>query len=274
MTTATSPSPAHNYAPPVNRRNHWHPCLADVAAGTAVELDEDIDAEVGNYGVSDQRPGLSNVSVRWAPGDKWFYFLLTERGAANLWRGDTTGSSERLISGDSTVFEYSPASSDLAAYGQADPSSPGELYLWHDGASERLSDLNPWLRDLQLAQPESYEYTGLDGVPVHAWLQRPLAFAPATKLPAGALRALLHVLLGLQSGASDLRQHGLRRGLLQPTWHDGRLRSGVDQGQRGRPGRGGLRGDHAGRGRSAAPRIHGSTRSAHGRYRGQLRRVS
>ena len=173
----------HNYAPPVNRRNHWHPCLADVAAGTAVELDEDIDAEVGNYGVSDQRPGLSNVSVRWAPGDKWFYFLLTERGAANLWRGDTTGSSERLISGDSTVFEYSPASSDLAAYGQANPSSPGELFLWRDGASERLSDLNPWLRDLQLAQPESYEYTGLDGVPVHAWLQRPLDFDPQQSCP-------------------------------------------------------------------------------------------
>ena len=173
----------HNHAPPVNRRNHWHPCLADVAAGTAVKLDEDIDAEVGNYGVSDQRPGLSNVSVRWAPGDKWFYFLLTERGAANLWRGDTTGRSERLVSGDSTVFEYSPASGDLAAFGQADPANPGDLYLWRDGEHERLTDLNPWLRDVQLAQPESYEYAGLDNVPVHAWLQRPLDFEAQRSYP-------------------------------------------------------------------------------------------
>ncbi len=173
----------HNHPPPTNRRNFWQPHLADVAAGTAVKLDEDIDEEVGNYGVADQRVSLTNVTVKWAPGDKWIYFLLTERGAANLWRIDTQGVSERLLVGECTHFEYSPACGDVAAYGMADPSSPGDLYVWCDGESERLTDLNPWLRDISLSAPESYEFAGVDGVPVHAWLIRPLDFDPQRSYP-------------------------------------------------------------------------------------------
>ena len=173
----------HNHAPPVNRRNHWHICVADVEAGTAAELDETLDAEVGNYGVSDQRPGLSNVTVKWAPGDRWFHFQLTERGAANLWRGDAEGRSERLTRGESTVVQYSPAPGGLVACAVASPSSPGELVLWRAGRCEQLTDLNPWLRDLQLSPPESYEYEGLDGVPIHSWLMRPLNFDPQRRYP-------------------------------------------------------------------------------------------
>ena len=173
----------HNHPPPTNRRNFWQPHLADVAAGTAVKLDEDIDEEVGNYGVADQRPSLTNVTVKWAPGDKWIYFLLTERGAANLWRIDVQGASERLLRGECTHFEYSPACGDLAAHGMADPSNPGDLYIWRDGDCERLTDLNPWLRDISLSTPESYEFAGVDGVPVHAWLIRPLDYDPQGSYP-------------------------------------------------------------------------------------------
>ena len=73
----------HNLPPPVNRRNFWQPHLADVAVGTAVKLGTDIDEEVGNYAVADQRVGLSNVSMKWAVGDEWIYYLLTEQGATN-----------------------------------------------------------------------------------------------------------------------------------------------------------------------------------------------
>ena len=180
----------HNHPPPVNRRFFWQPHLADVAAGTAVALDEDIDEEVGNYGVADQRTSLTNVTMKWAPGDHWIYFLLTERGAANLWRIDTTGASERLLAGDCTHFEYSPACGNLVAFGRASPASPGDLYLWRGwrgdlpGApGERLTDLNPWLRDVALSAPESYEFAGADGVPVHGWLMRPLQQDPQRRYP-------------------------------------------------------------------------------------------
>ena len=96
--------------------------------------------------------------MKWAVGDEWIYFLLTEQGAANLFRINTAGEYERLISGDSITFEYSPALGSIAAYGQSNPANPGDLYIWKDGESRALTNLNPWLRDHELSPPESYWY--------------------------------------------------------------------------------------------------------------------
>ena len=174
----------HNYPPPVNRRNFWQPHLADVVAGTAIKLGADIDEEVGNYAVADQRAGLANVTVKWAPGDPYIHFLMTQKGATNLYRIDTSGHYECLVSGDSVTFDYSPAAGEVVAYGQADPSNPGELYIWRGGSVERLTDLNPWLRDVALATPESYYYAGVDETPVHGWIMKPIGFEEGRKYPA------------------------------------------------------------------------------------------
>ncbi|MBK8021187.1 MAG: S9 family peptidase [Chloroflexi bacterium] len=173
----------HNSPPPVNRRNFWQPYLADVEAGTARKLGEDIDEEVGNYAVADQRKGLANVTVKWAPGDTYVYYLLTEKGATNLYRSDTAGHYEKLVGGNSVTFEYSSAGGDIVAFGQADPSNPGELYIWNQGEVTRLTDFNPWLRDHRLSPPEEYWYDGVDGARVHAWLIKPLDFQPGVKYP-------------------------------------------------------------------------------------------
>ena len=173
----------HNKVPPVNRRNFWQPHLADVAARKAWKLGADIDEEVGNYAVADQRVGLSNVSMKWAVGDEWIYFLLTEQGATNLFRINIKGEYERLVSGESITFEYSPAVGGKAAYGQADPSNPGELYFWDKGKSRKLTTLNPWLRDHELSAPESYWYEGVEGAKVHAWLMKPLSFEEGKAYP-------------------------------------------------------------------------------------------
>ncbi len=173
----------HNHAPPVNRRNFWQPHLASVEEGTAIKLGQDIDEEVGNYAVADQRKGLANVTVRWAAGDQWIYFLLTEQGATNLYRINTQGDYEKLVSGESVTFEYSPAAGDKVAYGQADPTNPGELYIWENGDTTKLTNLNPWLRDHQLATPEAYWYEGVDSAKVHAWLMKPVNFDPSKKYP-------------------------------------------------------------------------------------------
>ena len=173
----------HNHPPPVNRRNFWQPHIADVKARRAWKLNESIDEEVGNYAVADQRTSLSNVTVKWAPGDKWIYFLLTEQGATNLYRIDTAGQTECLVAGECINFEYSPARGGTVAFGQANPANPGELYVWQHGESRKLSNLNPWLRDHDLSAPQSLWYDGVDGAPVHGWLMKPLDFDPARKYP-------------------------------------------------------------------------------------------
>ena len=173
----------HNRPPPVNRRNFWQPHLADVEAGTAIKLGADIDEEVGNYAVADQRTGLSNVTMKWAADDEWIYFLLTEQGAASLYRINTGGEYEKLVGGDSVTFEYSPAAGGAVAYGQADPTNPGDLYVWQNGHSRKLTHLNPWLRDHRLAAPESYWYEGVEDAKVHAWLMKPLNFDSGRRYP-------------------------------------------------------------------------------------------
>ncbi|PJF27149.1 MAG: hypothetical protein CUN53_05145 [Phototrophicales bacterium] len=173
----------HNSPPPVNRRNFWQPYLADVEAGTAVKLGEDIDEEVGNYAVADQRKGLANVTIKWAPGDSSIYYLLTEKGATNLYKSDSAGNYEKIVGGNSVTFEYSPALGGIVAFGQADPSNPGELYIWKNGEVTKLTDFNPWLRDHRLSPPEEYWYDGVDGAKVHAWVIKPLDFRPGVKYP-------------------------------------------------------------------------------------------
>ncbi len=173
----------HNLPPPVNRRNFWQPYLVDVASRTARKLGEDIDEEVGNYAVADQRKGLANITLKWAAGDPYIYFLMTEKGATNLFRIDTSGNYERIVGGASVTFEYSPTVGGVVAYGQANPSNPGELFLWQEGASNLLSDFNPWLRDHRLSPPEEYWYDGLEGAKVHAWLVKPVDFDPARRYP-------------------------------------------------------------------------------------------
>ena len=173
----------HNHPPPVNRRNFWQPHLADVKARRAWKLNQAIDEEVGNYAVADQRSSLSNVTMKWAPGDPWIYFLLTEQGATNLYRIDTSGATECLVTGDCINFEYSPARGGTVAFGQANPANPGELFVWQNGESRQLSNLNPWLRDHVLSAPQSMWYDGVEGAPVHGWLMKPLGFDPARKYP-------------------------------------------------------------------------------------------
>jgi dipeptidyl aminopeptidase/acylaminoacyl peptidase len=174
---------AHEHPAPTNRRIFMMPYLADVEAGTARALAPELDQEVGNYAIADQRKGLSNITVRWADGDSWIYFLLTEQGATNLYRINTSGDYERLVAGNGIAFEYSPAPGDRVAYGYADPSNPGDLYMWEGGESTRLTALNTWLLDHHLSTPEEYWYDGVDDAKVHAWVLKPPGFNESRKYP-------------------------------------------------------------------------------------------
>ena len=173
----------HTHPAPTNRRIFMVPYLVDVEQQRARELSAGLDQEVGNYGVADQRPSLTNVTLKWPNGDPWIYFLLTEQGATNLYRIDTKGNKESLISGEQVVFEYSPAIDGKVAYGLANPSSPGDIYMWDQGKSTCLTDLNPWLRDHWLATPETYWFDAGKGEKVHAWLMKPPGFDENRKYP-------------------------------------------------------------------------------------------
>ncbi len=169
--------------PPVNRRRFYHVWLYELESGRATDLTAEQDQTVGNYAVSDQRPGLTNVTVSWPSGKGSIYFLLTEHGATHVCSVSQSAEFTRVVGGHNVTFAYSPAAGGTVAYGQASATNIGDLYLLSDGKHERLTDLNPWLRSRQLSAPREYWYQGLDGKSVHAWEIRPLAFEEGKKYP-------------------------------------------------------------------------------------------
>lgn len=174
----------HDAPPPVNRRMFMQPWLADVAAGTARPLAHAVDQEVGNYAVSDSRKGLSNITVKWPVGGSWIYYLITEAGSAHVYRVATDGRYERVDDGPHVTFEYAPSAGGRLAVGRADPSCPGDLFVHEpDGAIRRLTRLNPWLADHELASPEEVWVEGLDGDRVQGWVLKPVGFEEGRRYP-------------------------------------------------------------------------------------------
>jgi dipeptidyl aminopeptidase/acylaminoacyl peptidase len=177
----------HRHPAPVNRRGLFGVYLAELGESDARGLTDDIDQTVGNYAFSDQRPGLTNVTVKWPGGDGPISFLLTERGAVHLYEVAPTGaaSARPIVAEDAVVFEYDPAPGGRVAIGMASQLEVGDLYLVDgDRSRRRLTELNPWIASRRLAWPESGSYAGLGGADVHTWLVRPLDLAPGKRAPA------------------------------------------------------------------------------------------
>ncbi len=174
----------HTEPAPTDRRIFFHVWVHDLRTGATTDLTAALDQTVGNYAVADQRPGLTNVTVRW-PGDGLaIYFLATEQGATHLWRVYADGSGmTRLVHRQGVVFAYAPAATGRVAYALATPMSINEVYVWDAGIARPLTDLNPWLRSYRLSPPEEYHYRGVDGTPVHAWVVRPVDYVAGQRYP-------------------------------------------------------------------------------------------
>jgi dipeptidyl aminopeptidase/acylaminoacyl peptidase len=175
----------HTEPAPTDRRIFFHVWTHDLQTGATTDLTAALDQTVGNYAVADQRPGLTNVTVRWPAGDQAIYFLATEQGATHLLRVRADGSTmTRLVDSPGVVFSYAPSATGRVVYAMATPGSINEVYLWDAGASRLLTDLNPWLRSRRLSPPEEYHYRGVDGSPVHAWIIRPVGYVAGQRYPA------------------------------------------------------------------------------------------
>ena len=65
----------------------------------------------------------------------------------------------------------------------SDTTNPGELYMVSGGAEARLTDLNPWLHDRYIAQPEQEYFTAPDGWRLEGWVLKPPDFDPSRLYP-------------------------------------------------------------------------------------------
>lgn len=184
----------HDHPPPVHRRRFAHVWLLSLDTGEARDLSGGIDAQVGNYAVSDMRPGLTTVNAAWPNGAGRIWYLSTERGTVVLRSLDPERPEpERVVAGRGVVFAFSVADDGTIAYGWSDPTTVGDLFVLPSGGTPRcLRRCNAWLRSYEIAVPDELDIVvpadASVGAPaeatVHGWELRPPGMATDERHPA------------------------------------------------------------------------------------------
>ena len=126
--------------------------------------------------ISDMRAGHGG-RLRWsAEGDR-IYFLASGPGVTGVYSSDLEGAVSQEAGGQRRIFDFD-AASGVIAFAASDPSTPGELHMLTQGAEARLTDLNPWLHDRYIAQPERHQFTAPDGWIIEGWVLKPEGLDP------------------------------------------------------------------------------------------------
>jgi len=145
------------------------------AGGAPRCLTLSLDQAVGDSVISDMRSGHAGVRLRWSKDGDRVFFLSSGPGVTNLYSCDLDGNMWTEAGGNRRIFDYD-VKPGVFALCASDTSNPGELHIVTQGAEARLSDLNPWLRDRYVAQPERHQFTAADGWMIEGWLLKPENF--------------------------------------------------------------------------------------------------
>jgi len=140
-----------------------------------------LDQSVGDSIITDMRGG-HGVRVCWSKDGGRLYFLSSGPGVTGLYSCDLEGNLWPEVGGARRLFDFDFAAG-IFAFCATDPSNPGELHIVANGAEARLTDLNPWLRERYIAQPERHQFTAPDGWGIEGWLLKPEGFDPGRLHP-------------------------------------------------------------------------------------------
>ncbi|MDP2871151.1 MAG: hypothetical protein Q8P31_01205, partial [Bacillota bacterium] len=157
-----------------------------VPADGTVEPADILQGWDGSAGVSvgSDMMASSTPPPHWSEDGVWVYFLATERGAADLYRARATASDgegqpprpERLTEDRHALYSVSLGRGAGAfAAARATFTNPGDVYMYTPAPGQagyvgrRLTDLNPWLEQRAISEPEEMAYRGPDGDEVQGW---------------------------------------------------------------------------------------------------------
>ncbi len=140
------------------------------------------DQAVNDSVINDMRAGHA-TRIRWsAEGDR-IYFVASGPGVTGVHSVDLEGNVREEVPGRRRIYDFD-VSSGVLAFCAADASNPGELYLLTHGAEARITDLNPWLHDRYIAEPEQHYFTAPDGWKLEGWVLKPPGHDPNRLHPA------------------------------------------------------------------------------------------
>ncbi len=140
-----------------------------------------LDQSVGDSIITDMRAGHGTRLVWSAEGDR-LYFQSSGPGVASVYSCDLEGNVRPEVGGQRRIYDFDIASG-VVAFCASDTTNPGELHMFTQGAEARITDLNPWLHERYVAQPERQSFTSPDGWVVEGWLLRPDNFDQGRRYP-------------------------------------------------------------------------------------------
>jgi dipeptidyl aminopeptidase/acylaminoacyl peptidase len=148
--------------------------LVSATGGAPRCLTLSLDQAVGDSVITDMRGG-HGVRLRWSKDGDRLFFLSSGPGVTSLYSCDLDGNLWPEAGGPRRIFDFD-VSSGVIALAASDTSNPGELHMVTQGAEARMTDLNPWLRERYIAQPERHQFTAPDGWLIEGWLLKPENF--------------------------------------------------------------------------------------------------
>jgi dipeptidyl aminopeptidase/acylaminoacyl peptidase/pSer/pThr/pTyr-binding forkhead associated (FHA) protein len=144
-------------------------------------LTAELDLAVNDTVINDMRAG-HDTRIAWSSEGDRIFFLASSPGATGIYSVDLEGTVRQEVGGQRRAFDFDVASGVLA-FAASDATNPGELHMLTQGAEARLTDLNPWLRDRYIAEPEQHYFTAPDGWKLEGWVLKPQDLDPGRLYP-------------------------------------------------------------------------------------------
>ena len=125
----------------------------------------------------------SFVHPAWSADGKSIYAQLEDDGSMILARVSRDGGTiERVLDGRRSIAAVTAGGSHVAIV-QSTPTHPDELFAVERDSARQLSDANPWLRGIRLAEQEPLAAKSKDGTIIHGFLMRPIGTDAREPLP-------------------------------------------------------------------------------------------
>jgi dipeptidyl aminopeptidase/acylaminoacyl peptidase len=140
-----------------------------------------VDLAVNDSVINDMRAGHATRVLWSAEGDR-IYFPGAGPGQTTIHSVDMEGNVREEVGGRRRIYDFDLASGVLV-FCASDPASPGDLYMLTQGAEARVTDLNPWLNDRDVAEPEQHYFTAPDGWRLEGWVLKPQGHDPERLYP-------------------------------------------------------------------------------------------